>query len=46
MDAGVDEDAKMVRRIAKASAPLEAIRQKIVAHVGANMIVGGCRARM
>ena len=45
MDAGVDEDAQTVRRIAKASAPLEAIRQKIVAHVGAEMIVGGCRAR-
>ena len=45
MDAGVDEDAQTVRRIAKASAPLEAIRQKIVAHVGAEMIVGGCRTR-
>jgi len=43
MDAGVDEDAQTVQRIAKAAAPLEAIRQKIVAHVGAEMIVGGCR---
>jgi 5'-nucleotidase / UDP-sugar diphosphatase len=45
MDAGVDEDAQTVRRFAKAAAPLEAIRQKIVAYVGAEMIVGGCRAR-
>ena len=45
MDAAVDEDAQTVRRIAKAAAPLEAIRQKIVAHFGAEMIVGGCRAR-
>ena len=43
MDVAVGEDAQTVQRIAKAAAPLDAIRQKIVAHVGAEMIVGGCR---
>ena len=43
MDVAVGEDAQTVQRIAKAAAPLDAIRQKIVAHVGAEMIVDGCR---
>jgi len=40
MDVAVGEDAQTVQRIAKAAAPLDAIRQTIVAHVGAELIVG------
>ena len=45
MDSAVEENAPTVRRIAQAAAPLEAIRQKIVAHAGSEMIVGECRIR-
>ena len=45
MDSAVDENAPTVQRIAQAAVQLEAIRQKIVAHAGSEMIVGECRKR-
>ena len=45
MNSAVEENALTVQRIAQAAAPLEAIRQKIVAHAGSEMIVGECRKR-
>ena len=43
INSAVEENALTVQRIAQAAAPLEAIRQKIVAHAGSEMIVGECR---